>query len=342
MLLNEKWYSRIQILLQKGTKKKHVPDVTKVKTLTRFYDSISALMSQNLSDITIRTLHKFTEFICDIGVRFRMTILKYINQEYKPMHLQKSNPGFRLTVLLEDEDTIVFSPNFAKMQTEILRLIDMAVNAVKMFQRIECKVFVDVTSSNLFLRPAIPPDIIESCRTKIYNMLEDQRIGPELRLHDFDAFLSLMNGEDAESIIAFMKSNQPFSEYCKLIVHYKEVESSIASTTCAVVSMGLYEFNRTALIETLETLSRYMQTKLLTRMVQDQQGEMAQLESEYEAISNRALAIPKDTAELMASKAFVTTTDNKVIPEMEDRLRIVSRYIKFVSSVLNIIIFQFI
>lgn len=210
------------------------------------------------------------------------------------------------------------------MQTEILRLIDIAVNAVKMFQRIECKVFVDVASSNLFLRPAIPPDIINACRGKIYDLLEDQRIGPELRLHDFDAYLSLMNGADADKIISFMKSKPPFSEYCKLIVHYKAVESSIATETCAVVSMGLYEFHRTALIETLEKLSRFMQTELLTRMVQDQQGEMAQLESEYEAISNRALAIPKDTAELMASKAFVATTDNKVIPEMEDRLRVVS------------------
>lgn len=75
ILLSDKWYSRIQTLLQKGVKKKHVPDMTKAKTLKRFYDSISALMSQNLSDITIRTLHKFTEFMCDIGVRINIQIV---------------------------------------------------------------------------------------------------------------------------------------------------------------------------------------------------------------------------------------------------------------------------
>lgn len=204
-------------------------------------------------------------------------------------------------------------------------MIDSVVNSVKMFQRIESKVYVDVGNIDIFLKPAIPPDFIEECRCKIYQMLEDQRIGPELRLHDFDPYLSLMNGLDAEKIIQFMNSFPPFVEYCELIDHYKAVEDSIAKTTCGVISMGLYEFHRTALIETLEKLARFMQTELLARMVQDQQGEMAQLETEYEEISNKSLAIPQDTAELMASKAFVANTDNKVIPEMEERLRVVGK-----------------
>lgn len=204
-------------------------------------------------------------------------------------------------------------------------MIDSVVNSVKMFQRIESKVYVDVGKIDIFLKPAIPPDFIEECRCKIYQMLEDQRIGPELRLHDFDPYLSLMNGLDAEKIIQFMNSFPPFVEYCELIDHYKDVEDSIAKTTCGVISMGLYEFHRTALIETLEKLARFMQTELLARMVQDQQGEMAQLEAEYEEISNKSLAIPQDTAELMASKAFVANTDNKVIPEMEERLRVVRK-----------------
>lgn len=227
--------------------------------------------------------------------------------------------------MLEDEDTLVFSPVFSKMQAEALRMIDCIVNAVKLFQRIESKVYVDVSNKNIFLKPAIPPDFVEECRTKVYNMLEDQRIGPELRLHDFDPYLSLMNGLDAEKIIKFMKSKPPFQEYCDLIDHYKAVENSIAETTWGVLSMGIYEFSRTGLIETLEILARYMQTELLARMVQDQQAEMAQLENEYLGISDMSLAVPKDTAELMTSKAFVAKTDNIVIPEMEDRLRVVSK-----------------
>lgn len=154
-------------------------------------------------------------------------------------------------------------------------------------------------------------------------MLEEQRIGPELRLQDFDKYMSLMNGIDAENIIKFMQTNPPFEEYCKLIYHYKTIENEIAQSIWGVVSMGLYEFHRESLIDTLEVLARFMQTELLTKMVSDQQADMAKLQAEYEAISEKALTIPKDTAELMESKAYVTKTDNKTIPEMEDRLRIV-------------------
>lgn len=201
-------------------------------------------------------------------------------------------------------------------------MVDGIVNAVKMFPRIESKVYVDVEISNTFLKPAIPPDFIEDNRLTLYNMLEDQRIGPELRLQDFDEYMSLMNGLDAEFIVKFMKSKPAFEEFCEQVNKYKEVEASISRNTWGVVSMGLYEFHRESLVETLETLGRFMQTELLTRMVADQQGEMAQLEEEFLAITERALTVPKDTAELMAAKAYVLKTDNKTLPEMEDRLRV--------------------
>lgn len=152
-------------------------------------------------------------------------------------------------------------------------------------------------------------------------MLEEQRIGPELRLQDFDKYMSLMNGIDAEKVIKFIKMKPPFAEFQKLIGHYKNIEMDISENVWSVISMGLYEFHRETLIETLEALARFMQSELLEKMVADQQTEMAQLQAEYEQISQTALSIPSDTAELMLSKAYVTKTDNKTIPEMEDRLR---------------------
>lgn len=72
-LLNDKWYGQIKATLLKATKKKHVPDILKKQAIKRFYNTVSALMSQNLSDITIRSLKQFTDFMCDFGVRFWLT-----------------------------------------------------------------------------------------------------------------------------------------------------------------------------------------------------------------------------------------------------------------------------
>lgn len=176
---------------------------------------------------------------------------------------------------------------------------------------------------SVFWQPAIPPDFIEECRVRIYEMLEEQRIGPELRLQDFDPYLSLMNGLDAEKIIDFMSTKPSFAEYKDLIGHYNEVELSIPNNVWSVVTLGFYEFHRESLIQTLEVLAKYMQTELLEQMVADQQAAMAKLQDEYKQISEKALRVPLDTAELMASKAYVAKTDNITIPEMEDRLRTV-------------------
>lgn len=157
-------------------------------------------------------------------------------------------------------------------------------------------------------------------------MLEEQRIGPELRLQDFDNYMSLMNGIDAEEIIKFMKTKPPFEQYCNLIIKYRKIENEISINIWGVVAMGLYEFHRSGLIDTLETLAKFMQTELIQRMVADQQNDMATLQSEYEAISKRSLTIPKDTTELMESKAYVIKTENYTIPQMENRLKIVRNF----------------
>lgn len=147
---------------------------------------------------------------------------------------------------------------------------------------------------------------------------------PELRLQDFDDYISLMNGQDAETIFKFMKELRPFNEYCDLVRKYHDTEMKISVNVWGVISMGLYEFHRTGLIATLEMLARYMQTELLKKMVGDQQNDMAQLQAEYEEICEKSLSIPEDTAKLMESKAYVLKTEADVIPVMENRLRVVS------------------
>lgn len=67
-MLNDKWYGMIKTILLKGTKKRHVPDVTNLKAIQRFYNCIAALMAQNLADMTMRSLRIYTDFLCDFGV----------------------------------------------------------------------------------------------------------------------------------------------------------------------------------------------------------------------------------------------------------------------------------
>lgn len=239
----------------------------------------------------------------------------------------KSNPGIRLHVLLEDEDRLVFSPTFVKIHTEILHVVENIVGSVQHFDRIETTmpIFSEMNNRPKYLKPIIPADVVDECRNRLNFVLEEERICPELRLQDFDDYMNLMNGVDADRIYNFMNTSPQFEEYCELINHYNDIEYDISMNVWGVVSMGFYEFHRTSLIETLESLAKFMQTELLAKMVTDQQADIAKLQSEYEEISKQALTIPLNTAELMASKAYVEKMQTEVIPEMENRLKVVKK-----------------
>lgn len=303
VMLQEKWFGAIQTIISRGSKKKLVPETTKPRLLKRFYNSVAALMTQHLQDMCIRSLSSYTDYICDVG---------------------KSNQGFRLTILLEDEDTLSFTPLFTKFRHELLKMIDAIVKAGNSFPRIETKVYIEGQMSEEFLKPAIPMDIVENCRARICEVLEEQRIGPELRMQDFDDYMDLMNGKNVDEIESFIKSKPKFEEYCGLIERYKSIEHEIARKVSGVVTMEFYEFHREGLIDTLECLARFMQHELITKVTADQQNAMSKMTVEYENISAKLLSTPKDTKTLMELKEYAATTEDVTIPEMENQLRLVN------------------
>lgn len=227
--------------------------------------------------------------------------------------------------MLEDEDTIAFNPNFSKVQHELLRIIESIVMSVDQMPRIENKLYTELKISNQYhLKPTIPESIIANARNRICVMLEDQRIGPELRLQDFDQYIDLMNGVDAERISKFIASDPTFEQYCEMVLQYRRKEEQIIQDIWGELRMGLYEFHREKFILNLEQLARYMQQELLEKMVADQQSQISKLGKEYEGIAKKAMTVPQTTAELMALKEFVINAEETVIPEMEQRLKVVS------------------
>lgn len=298
-----KWYDALKLIITNAIKRKIMPDATKPKSLKRFFDCVASQMTQCLQDIAVRSLNIFTQFMKN-----------------------RSNPRIRLHVQLEDADRLVFNPTFVKIHTEILHIVECVLLAVQSFVRIETTMenFSGMHSRNTHLQPIISDDVIDKCRTQIGDILDEERIVPELMLQDFDDYIDLMNGADADKIYNFIHTSAAaFEEYCELINHYNDVEYEISMNIAGIISIGFYEFHRTALIDTLEMLAKYMQTELLAKMVADQQADMAQLQNEYDEISKQALTIPKNTAELMNSMAYAEKTQAEIIPEMEKRLKLV-------------------
>lgn len=67
-ILSKKWYDFIQVILNRAIRNKTMPDCSKEKTIRHFFNCVASLMTQNLQDIAIRSLTKFTDFMCDVAV----------------------------------------------------------------------------------------------------------------------------------------------------------------------------------------------------------------------------------------------------------------------------------
>ncbi|XP_055588743.1 dynein axonemal heavy chain 7 isoform X2 [Uranotaenia lowii] len=302
LLLDESWYGCIKIIFNKGVRKKLIPDAaTKPKLLQKFFNSMATLMTRQLQNLCNKSIVAYTDYICDVG---------------------KSNQGFRLTILLENQDTLSFIPSFSRFQIELVKIIDNIVKAVKSFKRIERQLLPSFPCVDAMLKPDISADIINQCKARICDVLEEQRIGPELRMQDFDNYMSLMNGSDIDEIERFMEKRPCFEDYCKYIAHYKEMQNNVTREIWGVISMGLYEFHREGLIDTLEGLAKFMQQELIAKMIADQQNSAFKLANEYESIAGKVLTVPKDTAELMSLKDYAIKMEETTIPDMEQRLKI--------------------
>lgn len=54
--------------------------------------------------------------------------------------------------MLEDEDTLSFTPPFSKFRFELLKMIDLIVKAGNLFQRVESKIYLDAPISDEVLK----------------------------------------------------------------------------------------------------------------------------------------------------------------------------------------------
>lgn len=134
---------------------------------------------------------------------------------------------------------IVFEPSFQNFRSAILAVYELMVLAVNNMQRLESKLNPDAENAQemkvssiygfyfyhklylafsvdfylYFLQPIIDEEYIDANKIRVLATLEEQRIGPELRVQDFDEYIDLINGNTQDQIDAFLAEPHDFD--CK-------------------------------------------------------------------------------------------------------------------------------
>ncbi|XP_049773091.1 dynein axonemal heavy chain 7 [Schistocerca cancellata] len=301
------WFPQIQNIFFQGSKKKLLPNPKHRKKMTSFYNCVSTLMSLQLQSLFLSSVNDYTELICDV---------------------KHTNPGFVIKVLQRNK-VIMFEPSFSAFSEALQNVYDTMITAVSTLPRLEEELYADWEGRELVIKPVIPEDYMQKAKSAIANTLEDERIGPEMRVSDFDDYIHLLNGESQTEVDEFLTSQHDFEEYTEMVVKFHDLSLQIPCKTMHVVTMSMYEIHREGLIHNLVMQSRSQRDQILAKMASYYQEMCKQLGEEYEKMSNEALTAPGNTAELMEYIAKVRVMESQTDFEMEERIREVCRYLLF-------------
>ncbi|XP_034234713.1 dynein heavy chain 7, axonemal isoform X2 [Thrips palmi] len=304
------WYPSIQSIYSQGYKKKLVPS-TENKTANRnFFNCLATLMSYQLQCLGLSSLHDYMHFINDIGY---------------------SNPGFKVHLNLRQK-TIQFEPAFHMYRDILCKLLDLLVESVGDLPRMESRLYADWDGPVEELHPVIPEDLIESYKENIKELIEEHRIGVEMRVEDFDPYIKLVNSEAQEELEVFLSEEHNFEEYCAEVKKYYKLQVEMPMNLEHTITMGIFDMHRAEFIGALVHSAKNLKEQLLARMTQDYQEMCKKLGEEYADIAERALTVPESTEELMALIEYVQAVESDTVVEMEDRLRVVVSYMLFLAD----------
>ncbi|XP_028155786.1 dynein heavy chain 7, axonemal [Ostrinia furnacalis] len=315
-VLNLQWIPTVQAVFLQGNKKRLIPDPKQASKMKHFYNCLSCIMTYNLQTLCLKSMAEFTDYILDVGGK---------------------NQGFVINLAFQN-DAIEFEPSFKQFRDQIGLLYDFLIDACRQSPRLETMLYQDyVATSRVTLKPIIDDDLVDDYKKKVADLIAEQRIGPELRVQDFDDYVCLLNGDSLTKVENFINARpeKTFEEYCEESVKYVELAREIPSKLEGTIQIGMFRMQRGDLITSLRGAASRLANTLLRRMTEDYQNMIKSIYDEYNTIATTLLTPPPDTAALMDLITYCKKTEDVLLDEMEDKLRNVLRYIMFLGDYTN-------
>ncbi|XP_045534007.1 dynein axonemal heavy chain 7 [Papilio machaon] len=312
-VLTLQWIPTVQAVFLQGSKKKQIPDVKQASRVKRFYNCLAAIMTYNLQTLCLKSMKEYTEYIMDVG---------------------GMNQGFIVNLSFQNE-AIGFEPSFKQFREQLCLLYDFLIDACRQTPRLETILYqdFDVTSRST-LKPIIDSELVDKYKKSIADLIDEQRIGPELRIQDFDNYVCLLNGESLDEVEAFIYADpeKTFEEFCAESIKYVELAREIPSKLEGTIVIGMFMMQRGDLINSLRGAATRLANMVLRKMTDDYQTMVKNIYDEYSHIANTLLTPPPDTAALMDLIAYYKKVEETMLDEMEDKLRTVMKYIIFLGD----------
>ncbi|KYM93367.1 Dynein heavy chain 7, axonemal [Cyphomyrmex costatus] len=310
-ILKNAWYSGIQEIFLVNNRKNLVPSPLRRKQFKRFFNCAGKVMEEQLLRICKHSLRDFINYVVNgkpVACRFKVSI-----------------------VVVSKE--LAFRPSFDKFKELLCDILRAICDAVRNFERLETQLYLDWAGPQEFLKPQISQTIVEQLKRQINQLIDRERIIPEQKMAELKKFEQLYNDDELGRTEAFLLNERmKLEEYEKKIKLYHDLAGRIPIDIERTVFAGFFEVSHAPFVRTMVENIEHFKGLLIQRLVDRYQNTTKNVTAEYEAISERVLTPPPNTAALMELIKFVRTTSDVTLKSLERRLLDVIDHIAFLSD----------
>ncbi|XP_025075899.1 dynein heavy chain 7, axonemal-like [Pogonomyrmex barbatus] len=237
-----------------------------------------------------------------------------------------------MSIVVVSKD-LTFEPSFDKFKKSLFNILEAICNAVRNFERLETQLYLDWAGPPEFLKPQISQPIIEQLKRQINQLIDYERIIPERKMAELRKYMHFYNDEELNRVEAFLRfEKKKLDEYEEKIKLYHDLARRIPIEIERTIFAGFFEVSHAPFVRTMVENIEHLKGLLVSYLVDRYQNTTKNVIAEYEAISERVLTPPPNTAALMKLVKFVQTTSDVTLKSLELRLLDVIEHITFLSD----------
>ena len=174
-----------------------------------FFNTVATRMAVHLRQLVNASLEDFARFFEQYlgGNDFKSTDphsqYHVMNFSRKPVFIQR---------LYADGPKIAFDPPNQDIRSMLQRCIKHIVNGAAHIPRIESHLF-DSKTKLLVRHVRLDEEIVDHSTQRVLNVFSKNLPGPQLYLHEYDQYQSLLNNKSETETIEFLKHSHPLDEF---------------------------------------------------------------------------------------------------------------------------------
>ncbi|XP_044001131.1 dynein axonemal heavy chain 7-like isoform X2 [Aphidius gifuensis] len=259
-------------------------------------------------------------------------ICKKSLQDYMSFIINESTSSFNLKIILKNNN-LTLDPQIDLFIKTHWNILDTIVDAVCKINRLETRLYTDWIDPIEFLKPNISKTTIALYKKQITDLFEQSKVIPEEKMNLLNEYSNFWNGEELDKVNEFIADDsKSLNDYQAIISYYDELSCSISIKINKTTFVGMFELTYDDFIDSLVNAIDNLKKLLIDSVINRYQLKAKYVEKEYEAIAEKAMSHPVNTAGLMEQIDFMKKIEDKHLQNLEDILDEIITNIIFLSD----------